>query len=158
MGFSAADEQYMRRALVLAEQAAAQGEVPVGAVLVCRGEIAGEGYNQREQGRDATLHAEMIAIRSACAKLGGWRLPGAVLYVTLEPCPMCAGAILAARVDLVVYGAADSKGGACGSVLDVTGSGALNYRSRVVGGLLAEESSALLKKFFSRRRQDKQNK
>lgn len=150
--FSAEDYLYMQQALRLAEQAAAEEEVPVGAVLVARGQLAGVGYNQREQGRDATLHAEMIAIRAACAKLGGWRLPEATLYVTLEPCPMCAGAILAARIDRVVFAAADPKGGACGSVVDVAGSGALNHRARVEVGLLAEESAALLKKFFARRR------
>ena len=152
MDFSAQDILYMQRALELAKLAAAQDEVPVGAVLLSRGRMVGEGYNQREAGRDATLHAEMIAIRNACARLGGWRLPEAVLYVTLEPCPMCAGAILAARIDRVVYGAPDDKGGACGSVLDVLGSGALNYRTAAEGGLLAEQSAALLKSFFARRR------
>ena len=137
------DLQYMQQALALAEQAAAQDEVPVGALVVAGGEIVGQGYNQREYGRDATLHAEMIAIREACATMGGWRLPGATLYVTLEPCPMCAGALV---------NASDPKAGAAGSVLDITRCAGLNHQLIVERGLLAEEAAFLLKSFFARKR------
>lgn len=143
----------MELALELAAKAGDAGEVPVGAVVVCGGQLAGSGYNQRESGRDATLHAEMTAIRAACRQLGGWRLPAATLYVTLEPCPMCAGAALNARIDRLVFGAPDPKGGACGSVLNVLAGNVLNHRVEVSGGLRAEESAALLRSFFSHRRQ-----
>lgn len=146
------DLQYMYQALELAEQAAAQDEVPVGALVVVGGKIVGRGYNQREYGRDATLHAEMIAIRAACATMGGWRLPGATLYVTLEPCPMCAGALVNARVERLVFGAYDPKAGAAGSVLDIVRCSGLNHQLEVTGGVLAEESAALLKNFFARKR------
>ena len=138
------DLQYMYQALELAEQAVAHDEVPVGALVVAGGKIVGRGYNQREYGRDATLHAEMIAIRAACATMGGWRLPGATLYVTLEPCPMCAGRL--------VFGAYDPKAGAAGSVLDIVRCRGLNHQLEVTGGVLAEESAALLKNFFARKR------
>ena len=146
------DEFLMRRALALAERAATEDEVPVGALVVADGRIVGRGWNRRESGRDATLHAEMIAIREACATLGGWRLPDATLYVTLEPCPMCAGAMINARIGRLVYGAADPKSGACGSVLDICGAGLLNHRVAVTGGVLAAEAAGLLKDFFSRKR------
>ncbi len=146
------DLQYMYQALELAEQAVAHDEVPVGALVVAGGKIVGRGYNQREYGRDATLHAEMIAIRAACATMGGWRLPGATLYVTLEPCPMCAGALVNARVERVVFGAYDPKAGAAGSVLDIVRCSGLNHQLEVTGGVLAEESAALLKNFFARKR------
>ena len=149
------DLAYMRQALDLAVQAAALGEAPVGALVVCRGQVAGQGYNLREQGRDATLHAEMIAIRQACAALGGWRLPDCTLYVTLEPCPMCAGAMVNARVNRLVFGAADPKAGAAGSVLDIVNHPGLNHRLTVEGGLLAEEAARLLKEFFAARRQSR---
>lgn len=146
------DLQYMQQALALAEQAAAQDEVPVGALVVAGGGIVGQGYNQREYGRDATLHAEMIAIREACATMGGWRLPGATLYVTLEPCPMCAGALVNARIERLVFGASDPKAGAAGSVLDITRCAGLNHQLIVERGLLAEEAASLLKSFFARKR------
>jgi len=146
------DLQYMYQALELAEQAVAHDEVPVGALVVAGGKIVGRGYNQREYGRDATLHAEMIAIRAACATMGGWRLPGATLYVTLEPCPMCAGALVNARVERLVFGAYDPKAGAAGSVLDIVRCRGLNHQLEVTGGVLAEESAALLKNFFARKR------
>jgi tRNA(adenine34) deaminase len=146
------DEFFMRQALALAEQAAAADEVPVGALVVVGDQVLGRGWNQREGGRDATLHAEMIAIREACATLGGWRLPQATLYVTLEPCPMCAGAMINARIERLVYGAADDKSGACGSVLDICASPLLNHRVTVTGGVLAAEAAALLRQFFSRKR------
>lgn len=112
-------EQFMSRALALAAQAGAQGDVPVGCVIVKDGVIIGEGYNRREQHHDALAHAEVEAIRAACQTLGTWRLSGCTLYVTLEPCPMCAGAIINARLDAVYYGAKDEKAGACGSVLNL---------------------------------------
>lgn len=148
----AEDERWMREALAEAELAAAAGEVPVGAVLVADGVIHGRGHNQRESGRDATLHAEMTAIRAACRSMGGWRLPRATLYVTLEPCPMCAGAAVNARIARIVYGAADPKSGACGSVLDVPASGTLNHCVAVSGGVCAEACAALLRSFFAARR------
>lgn len=150
--FAAEDMRWMREALAEAELAAAEGEVPVGAVLVAGGILRGRGHNQREHGRDATLHAEMIAIRNACGNMGGWRLPEATLYVTLEPCPMCAGAAMNARVDRIVFGAPDPKSGACGSVLDLPASGMLNHSAVVTGGVLAEECVALLRSFFAGRR------
>ncbi len=146
------DEYYMKLALDLAKKALSIGEVPIGALIVARGEIVGEGYNQRETGRDATLHAEMIAIRQACATMGGWRLPDATIYVTLEPCPMCAGAILNARIDRLVFGAADTKSGAAGGRLDILNSGACNYVTEVHSCILSSECSTLLKEFFNLRR------
>ena len=146
------DEKYMREALDLAKIAATGGEIPVGAILVQNGNVIGRGFNLRERGKDATLHAEMIAIRNACHNLGGWRLPNSVLYVTLEPCPMCAGAILNARIERLVYGAKDPKSGACGSVLDVLKSGACNHETAVEGGVLEEDCAAVLKEFFAEKR------
>ena len=147
------DCELMRQALALAAQAATEDEVPVGALVVtAEGRVVGRGYNQREQGRDATLHAEMIAIREACATLGGWRLPGCTLYVTLEPCPMCAGAIINARIERVVYGAPDPKSGALGSVIDMYANPAWNHHPQVAAVILAEEAAALLKQFFSKKR------
>ena len=146
------DELYMRQALELAREAAASGEVPIGAVLVARGRVQGRGRNRREEAKDATRHAEMDAIREACAAMGGWRLPEATLYVTLEPCPMCAGAILNARVDRLVYGAADPKSGAAGGRVDLLCSDLCNHGVEVTGGVLEEECAALLKAFFSARR------
>ena len=148
----ATDKKFMQEALELAKIASSGGEIPVGAVLVQDGKVIGRGFNLREKGKDATLHAEMIAIRNACHNLGGWRLPNAVLYVTLEPCPMCAGAVLNARIDRLVYGAPDPKSGACGSVLDVLKSGACNHETKVEGGVLEEECASVLKEFFARKR------
>ena len=146
------DELYMQQALELAKDAAAAGEVPIGAVLVARGRVQGRGRNRREQAKDATCHAEMDAIREACAAMGGWRLPEATLYVTLEPCPMCAGAILNARIDRLVFGAADPKSGAAGGRIDLLGSDLCNHGTEVIGGVLEEECAALLKDFFASRR------
>ena len=148
----ATDKKFMQEALELAKIASSGGEIPVGAVLVQDGKVIGRGFNLREKGKDATLHAEMIAIRNACHNLGGWRLPNTVLYVTLEPCPMCAGAVLNARIDRLVYGAPDPKSGACGSVLDVLKSGACNHETKVEGGVLEEECASVLKEFFARKR------
>ena len=146
------DQFFMRQALELAKKAAALDEVPVGAVIVADGKIVGQGYNLRESGLDATLHAEMIAIREACQTMGGWRLPGATMYVTLEPCPMCAGACLNARVERLVYAAADPKAGAAGSVMDIINCQELNHQMQVQKGLLAEESTQILKSFFAAKR------
>lgn len=150
--WNAVDIQYMRQALALAEQAAAEDEVPVGALIVVGGEVVGRGFNRREYGKDATLHAEMIAIREACRTLGGWRLPHATAYVTLEPCPMCAGAMVQARIERLVYGAPDFKAGAAGTVINIANHAALNHQMLVESGLLADEAVALLRHFFSTKR------
>lgn len=142
----------MRLALREAERALEHADVPVGCVLAAAGEVVAMGKNERELCGDPTAHAEMLALREASGALGGWRLDGAVLYVTLEPCAMCAGAIVLARVPRVVYGATDPKAGAAGSVLDVLAEQRLNHRPVVAGGLLAEESALLLRAFFAARR------
>lgn len=142
------DEKFMLAALRLARRAAGEGEVPVGCVVVKDGVIVGRGRNRRETGRSATAHAELRAIENACKRLGGWRLWECELYVTLEPCPMCAGAIVNSRIRRVVYGASDPKAGAAGSVLDLF-SFPLNHKPEVVSGVMAEECSAELKKFFA---------
>ena len=140
-------EDYMALALELARQAMAEGEVPVGCVIVKDGAVVGEGRNRRETARTALGHAEIEAIARACRTLGGWRLTGCTLYVTLEPCPMCAGAIVNARIDRVYYGAKDEKAGCCGSVLNLFMEG-FNHRPRVYGGILKEPCAALLREFF----------
>jgi tRNA(adenine34) deaminase len=142
----------MRAALREAEEAARKDEVPVGAVVVHGGRIIGRGHNQREMLKDPTAHAEMIAITQAAAALEGWRLEGATLYVTLEPCLMCAGAIVNARIARVVFGALDPKAGACGSLYQVGLDPRLNHRFEVTGGVLAAECAALLQEFFGRKR------
>ena len=147
-----ADQQFMRRALELAAHAATQGEVPVGAVVVHAGQIVGEGWNRPIGSHDATSHAETEAIRAACRTLGNYRIPDTALYVTLEPCVMCAGAIMHARIARVVFGAADPKTGACGSAANLFANDKLNHHTSVLGGVLAEESAALLKSFFAARR------
>jgi len=143
----------MREALALASAAAALGEVPVGAVLVKDGEVIGRGANRPISSADPTAHAEVVALREAAARLGNYRLTGCELYVTLEPCAMCVGAMLHARLARVVFGARDPKTGACGSVVDLPAVGALNHHARFEGGVLAEECSALLRRFFAERRQ-----
>lgn len=145
------DEEYMRLALAQARLAAAQQETPIGAVLVWEGEVVAAAYNRRELDKRAIAHAEILAIDEACRKLGGWRLHKATLYVTLEPCPMCAGAIINARVKRVVYGAPDRKAGCCGGVTDLFRE-PFNHHPEVTGGVLAEESAALLTSFFKRLR------
>jgi tRNA(adenine34) deaminase len=150
--FFARDEQFMRVALREAESAAEHGDVPIGAVVVREGEVIGAAGNERERRSDPTAHAEILALRAASRHLGGWRVADSVLYVTLEPCAMCAGAIVLARVPRVVFAAADPKAGAAGSVLDVLGESRLNHRPRVDAGLLADESTALLRAFFGERR------
>ena len=142
----------MRLALREAERALEHDDVPVGCVLVAGGEVVSAAPNERELRGDPTAHAEILALREASARLGGWRLDGAALYVTLEPCAMCAGAIVLARVPRVVYGAPDPKAGAAGSVLDVLAEPRLNHRPQVAGGLLASESAELLRAFFAPRR------
>lgn len=140
-------EDYMRQALKLAEEAAASYEVPVGCVIVWEGAVIGSGRNRREEDRDALAHAELAAIREACETVGGWRLHKAKLYVTLEPCPMCAGGIINARIPEVYFGARDEKAGACGSVLNLFEEG-FQHRPKLVGGILEEECGALLRDFF----------
>ncbi len=142
----------MTEALKFAEMAQAAGDVPVGAVLVRGGEILGTGYNRREAACDPTAHAEILALREAAERLELWRLDGTTMYVTLEPCPMCAGALVNARVGRLVYGAADPKGGACGSLFDITSDRRLNHRLPATSGVLAEESARLLREFFGERR------
>ena len=145
------DEQFMDEALVLAREAAADGEVPVGCVIVRRGEIVGRGRNRRETDKTALGHAEIEAIADACRNLGGWRLWDCTLYVTLEPCPMCAGAIVNARIPRVVYGASDAKNGACGSVCDLF-SMDFNHHPTVEKGVREDECAALLSEFFAKLR------
>lgn len=146
------DEQWMRRALELAKKAAEQGEVPVGAVLVSDGEMIGEGHNAPISSSDATAHAEIQAIRMACAATNNYRLPNSTLYVTLEPCAMCAGALVHARVGRVVIAASEPRAGAAGSVMNVLQHEQLNHRCDVEFGLMQEESAVLLKGFFKARR------
>ena len=145
-------ERLMALAIERARAAEAHGDVPIGAVLARDGEPLVSAGNERELRRDPTAHAEILAIRGAAEALGGWRLPGTVLYVTLEPCAMCAGAIVLARIPSVVYGAPDPKAGAAGSVLDVLAEPALNHRPEVLGGVLGNECAALLRGFFATRR------
>ena len=145
-------DDYMRLALKEAEVARDEDEVPVGAVIIHDGRIIGKAHNQRERLRDPTAHAEMIAITQAAASLDRWRLTGATLYVTLEPCPMCAGALVLARIDRLVYGATDPKAGACGSLYDIVTDGRLNHRLDVISGVLEEECRSLLQDFFRGRR------
>ena len=146
------DEYFMNLALREAGQALEHEDVPIGAVVVHEGEVIAAGHNEREVRQDPTAHAEVLALRAAAQALGSWRVLEAVLYVTLEPCAMCAGAIVLARVARVVYGASDPKAGAAGSVLDVLGEARLNHRPEVAGGLLAQECGALLSEFFASRR------
>ncbi len=148
------DEQFMQLALQLAQEAAAEGEVPVGCVIVKDGQVVGTGRNRRETGKSALAHAEIEAIANACKALGGWRLWQCTLYVTLEPCPMCAGAIVNARIPRVVFGAKDSKCGACGSVCDIFQMG-FNHHPQVESGVLEEQCGEILKDFFKKLRQKK---
>jgi tRNA(adenine34) deaminase len=146
------DEYYMRLALREAERAIAHDDVPIGCVIVRAGEVIAATRNERELRGDPTAHAEILALREASGRVAGWRLLDTVLYVTLEPCAMCAGAIVLARVPRVVYAAPDPKAGAAGSVLDVLGEPRLNHRPEVAGGLLADEGGELLRQFFASRR------
>jgi tRNA(adenine34) deaminase len=146
------DEYFMQLALREATRALEHDDVPIGSVIVRDGEVIGTGHNERELRKDPTAHAEMIALREAARSLESWRVLDAVMYVTLEPCAMCAGAIVLARVPRVVFGASDPKAGAAGSVLDVLGEPRLNHRPQVEGGLLALECAELLQSFFASRR------
>ncbi len=151
------DEQMMRKALALAKESAQEGEVPVGCVITLGDKIVGRGRNRREMGKNALAHAEIEAIADACRTLGGWRLWQCTLYVTLEPCPMCAGAIINARIPRVVYGAQDVRFGACGSVTDLFAM-PFNHRPEVESGLLEEDCLALLQEFFQKLREKRKRK
>jgi tRNA(adenine34) deaminase len=146
---TSADIVWMREALAEAERAGAIGEVPVGAVVVRGGEVIGRGHNRRETDGDPLAHAELLAIREAARRMGGWRLTECTLYCTLEPCPMCAGALVNSRVERLVYGAADPKAGWCGTLGNLVQDSRLNHRLEVTAGVLAEESAALLRGFFA---------
>ena len=146
------DERWMRRALELASRAEEKGEVPVGAVLLLDDEAAGEGWNRNISDSDPSAHAEIVAMRDAGQRVGNYRLPGSTLYVTLEPCPMCVGAMIHARVARLVFGASDPKTGALGGAFDLQGLHAHNHKMEVEGGVLADEASAMLRTFFRRRR------
>lgn len=150
------DEVYMKKALELAQIAAEQGEVPVGAIVVKKstGEIVGRGFNRREYGRSPLTHAEIVAIDEASKRLGGWRLVDCELFVTLEPCPMCAGAMINSRVERVVFGAYDAKAGSCGSVIDLFEL-PYNHKPELVGGVLEKECADILSDFFKKLRQTK---
>lgn len=150
------DNYYMGLALEEARDAYALGEIPIGAVLVIDGEVIASAHNRRETWHDATAHAELIVIQQACRKLTRWRLTGATLYVTIEPCPMCAGALVNSRIDRLVYGSADYKAGAVESIFNVVQNDALNHRLEVTAGVRADECAAVMKEFFrERRRKDK---
>lgn len=145
-------EVWMQRALELARRAEEKGEVPVGAVVVLDNEIIGEGWNQPISSNDPTAHAEVVALRSAATRAGNYRLPGAELYVTLEPCVMCAGAVIHARIERVIFGTRDPKTGAAGSVFDILQSGRLNHRVAVTAGMMETECATILREFFLARR------
>jgi tRNA(adenine34) deaminase len=147
------DRRYMQIALGLAERALGSEDVPVGAIVVHRDRVIGRGWNQREKLHDPTAHAEMIAITAAAEHMGRWRLDDCTLYVTLEPCAMCAGAVVLARIARVVYGATDPKAGACGSLYRIPEDPRLNHRALTVGGVLADQAAELLREFFRRRRE-----
>ncbi len=149
------DILFMRQALTLAQEAADELETPVGAVIVRNGEVIATGRNRRETGKNALYHAEIEAIDNACKKLCGWRLPGCTLYVTLEPCPMCTGAIINARIERVVYGASDTKAGSMGSVIDLTQL-PYNHKPEVSKGILQEECAEMLSTFFKNLRKTKE--
>ena len=145
----------MGLALAEARLAAEEGEVPIGAVLVQNGAVISRAHNRRENDKDATAHAEMLVIRDACQKLGRWRLSGTTLYVTIEPCPMCAGALVMSRVDRLVYGSPDYKAGAVESLFNITSHPALNHRLEVTAGIRQEECAAAMQAFFRNRRKSK---
>jgi len=146
------DERYMRMAIDAAQVAEENGDVPIGAVIVYQSQVIGRAYNQREQLKDPTAHAEIIALTQAASFIGSWRLHGCTIYVTLEPCPMCAGALVLGRLDRLVYGCPDPKTGACGSLYDIVRDQRLNHRLEVTSGVLAQDCAALLQTFFQKRR------
>jgi tRNA(adenine34) deaminase len=147
------DRRFMQQAVELARKTLDSEDVPVGALVVHEGRIIGRGYNQREKLHDPTAHAEMIALTAAAEYLGQWRLDGCTMYVTLEPCTMCAGALVLARMERLVYAAADPKAGACGSLYEITQDSRLNHRVETVAGVLAESAAELLREFFRQRRE-----
>jgi tRNA(adenine34) deaminase len=149
------DAYYMGLALAQAQQAFSLGEVPIGAILVIEDKVVASAHNMRETWHDATAHAEIIVIQQACRQLGRWRLTGATLYVTIEPCPMCAGALVNSRIDRLVYGSADYKAGAVESIFNVVQNDALNHRIEVTVGVRADECSQLMRDFFRARREQK---
>ena len=155
MSFSADDEKFMRMALREAEKAFDEKEIPIGCIIVKDGVVIGKGHNQIEMLKDATAHAEILSIGTAASHLENWRLDGCTLYVTLEPCPMCAGAILNSRISRVVYGSPDTRFGGCGTTIDVISNNALKREVEVVGGVLADECLGLLKAFFQQMRLEK---
>jgi len=146
------DQEFMYEALVEAQKAFAKGEIPIGAVIVRDGEILARDHNRREELHDPTAHAEILVMRQAGKILGGWRLPQTTLYVTIEPCPMCAGALVQARVERVVFGAWDDKAGAVESLYNIASDKRLNHRLEITGGVLAEEAKVLMRQFFQMRR------
>ena len=148
------DERFMLEAIEEAKEAAKIGEAPIGAVIVRNGEIVGRGHNRRETGKNALYHAEITAIDTACRTLGGWRLPGCTMYVTLEPCPMCAGAIINSRIERVVFGAYDAKAGSVGSVVNLFDL-PYNHKPELLGGVMEKECASLLSDFFSELRKKK---
>jgi tRNA(adenine34) deaminase len=149
------ENQFMKLAIEQAQIAQENGDVPIGAVIVHNGQIIGKAYNQREQLQDPTAHAEIIALTQAAAALETWRLEGCTMYVTLEPCPMCAGALVLARIDRLVYGCDDPKAGAVKSLYNIVTDGRLNHKIEVISGVLADECSKLLQDFFQKRRPEK---
>lgn len=149
------EELWMQKALKQAHVAAKRGEVPVGAVIIKDGKILARAHNTRETSHDPTAHAEILALQRAAKKLGGWRLPGCTLVVTMEPCPMCAGAAINARIERIVFGAYDEKAGCCGTVLDLTMQEKFNHRCEVTGGVMEGECRAVLRDFFVQRRKKK---
>ena len=151
------DERFMREALILAQEAADEGEVPVGCVITLGDRVVGRGRNRRETAKNALCHAEIEAIHDACTTLGGWRLWQCTMYVTLEPCPMCTGAIINARIPRLVYGAADERSGCCGTLTNLFDL-PFNHRPEVISGVLAEESLALMQAFFRRLREKREKK
>ena len=153
----AEDLLFMRMALGLAENAAKAGEIPVGAVIVREGRVIGRGANCRECGTDPTLHAEIVAMREAARGSGGWRLEGCTLYVTLEPCPMCAGALILSRISRLVFGCHDPKAGACGSLYDIPGDSRFNHKVSVQNGIMREECARILRDFFRARRNSRRD-
>jgi len=147
-------QQYMQKAFLLAEQAYEEKEIPVGALIVKDDRIIGKGYNQTERLKDATAHAEMLAISAACSTLESKYLEGCTLYVTLEPCAMCAGALVWSKIDRIVFGATDSKAGACGSIFNIAANRKLNHRIEIIQGIMEEDCEWLLKHFFEQRRSE----
>jgi len=151
------DERYMRMAIDAAQVAEENGDVPIGAVIVYQNQVIGRAYNEREQLKDPTAHAEIIALTQAASFIGSWRLHGCTIYVTLEPCPMCAGALVLGRLDRLVYGCTDPKTGACGSLYDIVRDERLNHRLEVTPGVLADNCAHLLQNFFQQRRPNQNN-